>query len=154
MELATMLSLIEYDLQDFDACAASLRKALAVAANQGFIRLFLREGRPMARMLDKMVRRLSVKTLPKEIVTFLSTILAEFANDTSRSNDENSPGLISAKELEVLRESAKGSPNKVIARDLDISVPTVKFHLSNIYRKLGVGSRTMAVAVAREKNIL
>ena len=52
----------------------------------------------------------------------------------------------------MLNQSADGNCNKLIARNLGVSVATVKFHLSNVYRKLGVGSRTVAVAVARENN--
>ena len=49
------------------------------------------------------------------------------------------------RELEVLRLAAAGLGNKEIARDLDLSLPTVKAHLVNIFNKMGVGSRTEAV---------
>lgn len=53
-------------------------------------------------------------------------------------------GLLSARELEVLRLVAAGSTNGEIAGKLWITEQTVKFHLSNIYRKLDVGNRTEA----------
>jgi DNA-binding NarL/FixJ family response regulator len=53
-------------------------------------------------------------------------------------------GLLSARELEVLRLVAAGSTNGEIARKLWVTEQTVKFHLSNIYRKLNVGNRTEA----------
>ena len=49
------------------------------------------------------------------------------------------------RELEVLRLAAAGLGNKEIARDLDLSLPTVKAHLVNVFNKMGVGSRTEAV---------
>lgn len=52
--------------------------------------------------------------------------------------------LLSARELEVLRLVAAGSTNGEIARKLWVTEQTVKFHLSNIYRKLNVGNRTEA----------
>ena len=49
------------------------------------------------------------------------------------------------RELEVLRLAAAGLGNKEIARELDLSLPTVKAHLVNAFNKMGVGSRTEAV---------
>ena len=53
-------------------------------------------------------------------------------------------GLLSPRELEVLRLVAAGSTNNDIARKLWVAEQTVKFHLSNIYRKLDVANRTEA----------
>jgi len=49
---------------------------------------------------------------------------------------------------------AAGYSNKEIAEDLVVAVSTVKKHINNIYSKLGVGSRTQAVAKARELKLL
>ena len=49
------------------------------------------------------------------------------------------------RELEVLKELAKGSTNKQIAENLYISLATVKTHIINIYGKLGVNNRVAAV---------
>ena len=57
--------------------------------------------------------------------------------------------LLTDKELGVLTELTKGSANKVIARALEVTEPTVKFHLQNIYRKLGVNSRKLAIEIAK-----
>ncbi len=55
------------------------------------------------------------------------------------------------RELEILRLAARGLGNKEIARQLALSVPTVKAHLVNIFNKMGVGSRTEAVLQAVRK---
>ena len=55
---------------------------------------------------------------------------------------------LQARELEVLKKAAKGLRNKEIAKDLGISERTVQAHLSNIFSKLGVDSRTEAVLKA------
>ena len=55
---------------------------------------------------------------------------------------------LSDREMDVLREAARGLPNKDIARRLGLSVRTVHTHLGNIFAKLGVGSRTEAVLLA------
>ena len=55
---------------------------------------------------------------------------------------------LSPKELTILRGIAAGSSNKELARELWVSEQTVKFHLTNIYRKLGVANRTEAARYA------
>ena len=61
---------------------------------------------------------------------------------------------LSEKELAVLRELANGRSNKEIAAALFVSEQTVKFHLRNIYRKLGIATRTEALRYAYENNLL
>lgn len=56
--------------------------------------------------------------------------------------------VLSDREMEVLREAARGLPNKEIARRMGLSVRTVHTHLGNIFGKLQVGSRTEAVLQA------
>jgi DNA-binding NarL/FixJ family response regulator len=58
--------------------------------------------------------------------------------------------LLSAREREVLKLAADGMANKQIARALGISESTVKVHLGNIYRRIGVSDRTSAAMWARE----
>ncbi|MFI7668843.1 response regulator [Nocardia sp. NPDC049526] len=61
---------------------------------------------------------------------------------------------LSPREIEVLRLVADGSSNREIAKELFLSETTVKSHLVHIYAKLGVRSRTSAVARAREQGTL
>lgn len=62
--------------------------------------------------------------------------------------------LLSKRELEVLKELAKGLTNKEISAQLFISMATTKTHILNIYRKLEVSSRVMAVEKARHLKLL
>ncbi len=61
---------------------------------------------------------------------------------------------LSERELEIVRLLAAGLPNKAIARQLDISLNTVKTHTKNLYSKLEVGSRTQAIAKAQELGLI
>jgi len=61
---------------------------------------------------------------------------------------------LSAREHEILAQLARGLGNREIARALFISEATVKTHLGRIYGKLGVETRTGAVAVAKERRLL
>ena len=59
--------------------------------------------------------------------------------------------LLTPRELEVLAALTEGMTNKAIARHLNISLHTVKFHLESLFRKLGARTRTEAVAKASER---
>jgi two-component system nitrate/nitrite response regulator NarL len=59
--------------------------------------------------------------------------------------------LLTPRELEVLATLAEGLTNKAIARRLNISLHTVKFHIESLFRKLGARTRTEAVAKAAER---
>lgn len=67
---------------------------------------------------------------------------------------KNEANRLTDKEIFILQSVAKGFKSKVIAFDMGISERTVKAHLTTIYNKLGVDSRSQAVAVALERGIL
>ena len=61
---------------------------------------------------------------------------------------------LTERELEVLEAVARGLANQAISSELWITEQTVKFHLTNIYRKLGVSSRTEAARYAFSRGIV
>jgi len=65
-------------------------------------------------------------------------------------NESNLSTLLTPREVEVLSAIGEGLTNKLIARRLDISLHTVKFHIESLFKKLGVRTRTEAVARAAE----
>jgi DNA-binding NarL/FixJ family response regulator len=67
---------------------------------------------------------------------------------TSNHNQNERPHTLSERELEVLRLAGRGLSTRAIALALDISPRTVQFHLTQIFTKLNVGSRTEAVVSA------
>jgi DNA-binding NarL/FixJ family response regulator len=74
--------------------------------------------------------------------------LLERAHDAAGQED------LSKRELTILQALQSGSSNKQIAKQLFLAEQTVKFHLTNIYRKLGVSSRTEAVRYAYEHGLV
>ncbi len=64
------------------------------------------------------------------------------------------PGLLTARELEILALIADGATNRAVGRRLHVSEATVKTHLLGIYGKLGVGDRAAAVAAAFRRGLL
>lgn len=77
---------------------------------------------------------------------------AKAASPTAAQGRGWTSGL-TARQMEVLRLLAVGKPNKVIARELDLSEGTVKIHLSAIFRVLDANNRTEAVLAAQQLNL-
>jgi two-component system nitrate/nitrite response regulator NarL len=64
-----------------------------------------------------------------------------------RSIYDNPLSTLTRREMEVLADLASGRTNKQIARDLGISLNTIKFHVRNLFQKLGVNSRSQAISM-------
>jgi DNA-binding NarL/FixJ family response regulator len=71
-----------------------------------------------------------------------------------RGDGEVPSDSLTDREIEVLRLAARGDGNDAIALELEVSARTVQSHLSNVFGKLGVGSRTQAVIVALRQGLL
>jgi LuxR family maltose regulon positive regulatory protein len=133
-----------------DVALAALESALGLAEPEGYVRTFVDEGEPMARLLyDAAARGLAPE--------YAGRLLAAFP-DIGPAQPKRPPDdmvePLTARELEVLGLIAEGRSNREIAAELYVSVNTVKVHCSNIYGKLGVKSRTQATAKAETLGIL
>lgn len=87
----------------------------------------------------------------------LSKIYPEVRVISTQALAEESPtpgGDITEREMEVLRLLSRGLSNREIARELVLALGTVKWYISEIYSKLGVGSRTQAIVRARELKLV
>lgn len=79
---------------------------------------------------------------------FIPAMLVDGSNGGNHGNDHNAGELIgrlTPRERDILRLLREGHPNKVIANRLDVSEVTVKSHLGNVFRKLGVQNRLQAM---------
>ncbi|GAA1510527.1 response regulator transcription factor [Kribbella lupini] len=92
--------------------------------------------------------------LTAALQTFTSVGAASCREETARLLHRPSPGGLTPREVEVLRLVAAGNSNTSVAQQLVLSEKTVARHLSNIFTKLDVPSRTAAVAFAREHDLL
>jgi LuxR family maltose regulon positive regulatory protein len=130
-----------------------LERALTLAEPEGYMRLFVGEGMPMLALLREIQ---TCSKVPDYIALLLSAFGALNISDTTPPAPASSPLLepLTAREREVLQLLAAGASNSEIARDLVLSLGTVKKHVSNICGKLGVQSRTQAIARARAFHLL
>lgn len=133
-----------------------LRQTLLQTVHEGFIRLFLDAGKPMLSLLKSMLPSLQHDTtLRSYVLTILRAAQAQ-APLHSAEQAENA-GLVeplSLQEERVLRLLIAGRNNQEIARELIISVNTVKYHIKHLYQKLGVSNRLQASAAARQIRLL
>ncbi len=128
----------------------ALERALVLAEPEGYVRMFVDEGEPMERLLYEAASR---GIAPE----YAGRLLAAFPDVDSAQPKRPPPEMVeplSARELEVLGLIAEGHSNREIAAKLFLSLNTVKVHCSHIYGKLGVKSRTQAVAKAETLGIL
>jgi LuxR family maltose regulon positive regulatory protein len=131
------------------AALTHLEHALRLAEPEGYIRTFADLGLPLAHLLQEARSR---NVMPDYIETLLNafgTNLTSFP-----SSQQKLPEPLTEREEEVLELLAAGLTNPEIAEKLVISAGTVKKHASNIYGKLGVGSRIEAATRARELGLL
>jgi DNA-binding NarL/FixJ family response regulator len=92
--------------------------------------------------ISKTVQPTTLGLLVREI--WAGTIHHAFANRSAAASHGGTHDKLTPRELEILQLVAGGASNGVIARQLWVTEQTVKFHLSNVYRKLGVANRTAA----------
>lgn len=142
---------ILYRNGDTDAAYLRLKEALDRGHAQGYRRTFLDEASLLEPMLASPREPLS-EQLPEYLLNYAQSLLR--ALSPQPLPDSSWAPLLSTRELEVLRELHLGYANKVIARKLDLSEATVKFHVKNIFRKLKVRKRAAAVAEAHRHGII
>lgn len=99
-------------------------------------------------------KTMSIEELRKAVVNVVNGNLAPaYPKGPAQGSGKDVPTLTPRQE-QVLRCICAGLSNKEIARQLDLQEATVKMHLKMIYAKLGVNSRTQAILVSRDMNLL
>jgi len=140
--------------QDAQALAA-LAEALSLAEPGGFVRVFVDEGQPMARLLRQAA---SQGVAPAYVARLLAAFDAAGPEEMV-PGDQRGPAQpliepLSEREMEVLRLLAIGMSNPEIADDLVVAVSTVHSHCKSIYGKLNVHRRWDAVQRAQELGLI
>lgn len=164
IELLILRSLARVRHGDTHAAEADLERALALAEPEGYVRVFVDEGEPMAQLLRKLASRPPRSTESGGCsAEYLATLLAAFGAPGGRALPSGAERAgrhatliepLSERECQVLRLMAEGLTNEQIAARLIIALGTVKAHVHNISGKLGAQNRAHAVARAEELDLL
>jgi LuxR family maltose regulon positive regulatory protein len=138
---------------------AALERALALGEPEGFVRSFVDEGEPMRAMLARITgeRQPYARRLLAVFGPASPAVDALAAPVVVRPEQPAASALLEPlrdRELEVLRLIAEGYSNQEIAGKLVVGVSTIKTHINHLFQKLGVASRTQAIARARALGLL
>ncbi|GAA1646392.1 LuxR C-terminal-related transcriptional regulator [Kribbella alba] len=150
IEILTLQALAhhgEHGRHDVPGAVAPLEQALRLAEPEGYVRVFVGEGGPMATLLEALVRRDPSWAYPRGL-------RAAFDRAPARPVEQGLVDPLSERELDVLRLLATDLGGPEISRRLHVSLNTVRTHTKKIYAKLGVNSRRTAVTRAGELGLL
>ena len=148
IEILLLQALAHLALGDMPAALVRLRRAMILAEPEGHVQLFVGEGARAAALIEAAARhgiapdycrRLLASPVPAEVTMRPRQALVE---------------PLSSREVDVLRLLATEIDGPGIARELVVSLSTIRSHTKSIYAKLGVHSRRAAVRRATELDLL
>ena len=139
----------------------TIRHCLAIAEPEGYVRVFVKRGAPMARLLQAALRQ---GIAPKYITELLSAFNCVGEAEESFHDESKTPASrfssarlsepLSERELEVLRFLNTNLSTLEIAREMILAPSTVRTHVRNIYAKLDVHGRIEALQKAKDLDLL
>ncbi|GCE48784.1 LuxR family maltose regulon positive regulatory protein [Thermosporothrix hazakensis] len=142
IQARTLLALLYQTRGQREEAIVTLARALQAAEPEGYKRVFVERGAKLIPLLQRVALQGVTPTYVQQLLSLFSEV------------QRNEGSLLSERELDVLRLIAAGKSNQEIAQAFVLTVSTVKSHLNNIYTKLGVHSRTQAIARAQELRLL
>lgn len=168
IEWQALQTLAHAAMGDASLALAALERALSLAEPEGYLRVFVDEGEPMKSLIADCRWQMAQRGRGESetLIAYMDRLLAAFSGEgpgAKGGSPDRSPAVtrpagsveaLSEREQEVLRLIAEGYSNREIADRLVIAVSTVKTHVNRVLGKLGVESRTQAIARARQWNLL
>jgi LuxR family maltose regulon positive regulatory protein len=134
-----------------EAALETLRAAISAAAPTGIFRIFVDECDSLGPLLEELKPRLRDEAL----IVYASHLLEALEGGSAKpAAGDRHEALLSERELEVLQYLARGLSYEEIGRQLFLSLNTIQFHVKNIYRKLLVNKRVLAIEKAREMKLI
>ena len=156
IEILVLQALAHQMQGDVPAALAPLERALTLAEPEGYVRLFVDEGEPMAELLERM------RPTGRGPGAYIDRLLAACGRSAGPQPSLHPssfiphplPEPLSQRELDVLRLLGTDLSGPDIARELMVSLNTLRTHTKNIYDKLGVNNRRAAVLRSGELKLL
>jgi LuxR family transcriptional regulator, maltose regulon positive regulatory protein len=148
IEILVLQALTRQRRGDIPAALACLERAVTLAEPEGYVRVFVDEGQPMASLL----RALAKQRIAGNYVRRLLAGVGETGHDRPVEQALIEP--LSERELDVLRLLGTELDGPAIARELTVSLHTVRTHTKHIYAKLAVTNRRAAVRRAQELDLM
>lgn len=156
---------------EWEQALTSLERALRLAEPEGYVRVFTSEAAPMRELLETLSRRQPRWSFVGQLLAAVAPTGAPVAGsggsppDTADAGDGGTSGAVSpggqglidplsSRELDILRYLRSTLDGPAIARDLGVSLSTVRTHTQHIYAKLGVTNRRAAVRRSHQLNLL
>ena len=136
---------------NIDAASVCFNDVLSFALYEDYRRPLIDEGRAVAALVHDVENLAPQRRHNRLRDKFLAAVLAEINAENKNENDDH---ILSARELDVLRNLISGRTNREISERMKVSQNTVKFHLKNLFQKLGVSSREDAVRISLRDRLL
>ncbi|TLM98456.1 hypothetical protein FDZ73_23425, partial [bacterium] len=171
IEIGVLQAIMQYSMGEIQPAVKTLKSALALGEPEGFRRIYLDGGQPIAELLVycQSEPQESDSLLPS--TAFIESLWTDIRSEVpsellpqsgsrimnkpfTAKTEDGLPITLSAREVEVLKLIAEGKSNQEISAELYLALNTVKRHAYNIYAKLGVQKRTQAVSVARQMGLI
>jgi len=159
-EILILMALAEFTQNAETAMIKNIVAALSLSPSSGFLRVFIDEGRKVGLMLSKVKDQVK-KEIPANAKQSYQSILSVFETSNLKHEHTNTQfgdqhhlvEELSIRELEVLDLIVGGNSNSQIGKQLAIAESTVKWHVKNIFGKLGVKNRTSAALEAQKLHL-
>jgi LuxR family transcriptional regulator, maltose regulon positive regulatory protein len=154
LEVLVLQSLALQAGGDTAAALVPLQRAVTLAEPEGYVRLFAEEGPPMASLLRTVAKQRAAWDYLRRLLDACGKTGGAAPAGPTAPARRTLIDPLSERELDVLRLLGSDLDGPDIARELSISVNTLRTHTKNVYAKLGVNSRRAAVHHAAELNLL
>lgn len=154
IEILILQSLALEAQDNIPSALVPLEYALALAEPEGYIRIFIDEGIPMARLLSEAVTGGIMPSCTGKLLAAFQSEGPKKEEESKRSPVQTLIEPLSERELEVLQLIAQGLSNREISERLFLALSTVKGYNRTIFGKLQVQRRTEAIARARELGLV
>ena len=149
IEILVLRALAHQELRDIPAALACLDRAVTLAEPEGYVRTFADEGPPIVPLLRAVAKQGTRQNYVRQLLAAVTETETEQSGPVKQALIEP----LSERELDVLRLLGTELDGPAIARELMVSLNTVRTHTKHIYAKLAVTNRRAAVRRAAELDL-